>query len=535
MMTTETQNNDLEALDPLEAEIARVSQPSMFGISPRLLMTALAGAMGLGILIGSADIKIDPTVTFDTKLGQRTQPYWLAPKGAKIVKTEGSSLGFVRAFGWFGLAIPGAGLLWHVASKDRRKQEYIGKLATEHNRIKVKKLTTFGELTAMAEVQKIQGQLELQANLDQAEFNWQFQNAIGYDPLADHQFQPALPYGEPGTYDDINYPGDKVATSQTQGQIGDQKPIMPPLTNYPVSLIFGAPGGGKTTFADKVVKKKVEAGHRVIILDPHYKLGAWEGCEVFGKGMNYEEIDRELLEFCEEVKRRYKRLATELNPVFEPLSIIADEFTMWGKRCKNAGTFLWQIVTDIRKVNCFATIVGHTNTLAGLGGKDAAGAAKLILQAILEIEIMAKQDPDSGLAVPAFEAFVKLPGMKRKDAFSVRIEPDTEKSVPSSYDKSNSVLVADKPDLELEDFWGEADDAEPSEPPSERGSGRLTAEKTYTSRNLSKTDAIALVRDTLNTKNKTETIEALWGCKKGGSAAYQEAKAQFDELVSESG
>ena len=62
---------------------------------------------------------------------------------------------------------------------------------------------------------------------------------------------------------------------------------MPVLTNYPSVLIYGAPGSGKTTFAEQEVKRRLEAGHRVIICDPHAAYGAWAGCEVVGGGMNY--------------------------------------------------------------------------------------------------------------------------------------------------------------------------------------------------------------------------------------------------------
>jgi hypothetical protein len=551
-------------------------------ISPRLWMIGLLAAGICGALLGSSDLKIDPTVTFDTKLGQRTQPYWLVPKGAKVVRTDAGA-GAIKGLGWVVGSLAGAALL-HVGGKDEQWQRFIGTIQSQwvenffrHNQAKL-------ELQSMAALQLEKQHLNTDIEVDLVEQRWQFNQAIGYDPvLAQSMQQPmnSLPYGAPGTYDDINRPGDKVEGENTQGlpraePSGKTKiePIkrpdlskvdlkLPPLTDYPAILVFGAPGGGKSTFGHEIVNKKLEAGHQVIVLDPHYKKDAWVGCEVFGKAFNYKEIDATIEWFAEEVEDRYRRLAEEDNPIFEPLSIVADEFTMWGKRCKNAGLFLWQCVTDIRKVNCFALIIGHTNTLTGLGGKDAAGAAKLIKDAVLEIEVIAKQDPDSGRAVPAFIAFVKLPGMARKDSFGVRIEEKTGDCQRVNADKTKSVLVADLPDELSEDLWEETDGTkktEPCEPNENKGCNRRNlietyevssvepnpkpseplqaegfsgSEKKYIGEKYSRTEAKLLVLNSLVQGNKTGTIETLWACHKGGSAAYQQARAEFEDLMSD--
>lgn len=571
---------ELESVyDSIESEARREYQPPSFlpNISPRLAMILLAVAASVGALVGSADIKTDTVVTYSTELGVRSQPHWLVPKGAKLIKSE-QGLGAIKGLGWI-LGGCGGAALWHLGGNDEKWQRFCGTLQTQWVKDYLRRHKVITEMESMALIQMAKQRLDTQVNIDLAEQTWQFHQAIGYDPLVAQSIsnlekqepQNALPYGEPGTLDDINDPSDKVRSSTDKTPLNPMKKDklalkMPPLTDYPVCLVFGAPGGGKSNFTEKVVKKKLSAGHRVVVLDPHYKLGSWDGCEVYGKAFDYEEIDAKLVEFCEEVKDRYRRLATEVNPVFEPFSIIAEEITMWGKRCKNAGAFVWQIVSDIRKVNCFATLVGHTNTLAGLGGKESAGSAKLILDAVLEVEIIAKQDPDSGRAVPAFQSFVKLPGMKRKDAFSVLIEPDTDTSESSEGDKSLSVLVADLPEDLSVDPWEDSNAKPKSEPPDtlpERGEGRVIVtpttsslversdmqrqeplnltqggefsllDKKYTSLNLSKSEALALVRDTLKEKNKMETIESLWRCSRGGSANWREANRQYAELMSE--
>ncbi len=556
---------ELESVyDSIEQEARQNYQPqnlvpTLANISPRVLMIALAVIGTIGALVGSADLKIDTVVTYSTPLGERSQPHWLVPKGAKLIKTE-QGLGAVKGLGWI-LGGCGGAALWHVAGNDEKWQRFCGTLQTQWVADHIRRHKVMTEMESMAAIQMNKQRLDRLVNVDLAEQTWQFHQSIGYDPLVAQSLQNvsqnALPYGEPGTLDDITDPSDKVRSSTDKTSLNPMKKDklalkMPPLTDYPVCLVFGAPGGGKSNFTEKVVKKKLSAGHRVVVLDPHYKLGSWEGCEVYGKAFDYEEIDAKLVEFCEEVKDRYRRLATEVDPVFEPFSIIAEEITMWGKRCKNAGAFVWQIVSDIRKVNCFATLVGHTNTLAGLGGKDSAGAAKLISEAVLEVEIIAKQDPESGRAVPAFQSFVKLPGMKRKDAFSVLIEPDTDTSQISEGDASLSVLVADLPEELLEDVWQDFEAKPKSEPPEtlpERGEGRVIVTPTisslvnlddlddpnrlFTNHRLDRkaaTKYITMLTEVMK-HNQSEVILMLWDVKPGKSKAYETALAEFKELT----
>jgi hypothetical protein len=194
---------------------------------------------------------------------------------------------------------------------------------------------------------------------------------------------------------------------------------MPVLTNYPSVLIYGAPGSGKTTFAEQEVKRRLEAGHRVIICDPHAAYGAWAGCEVVGGGMNYAAIDAKLQWFAEEVRRRYKRIESEPNPTFQPLTLCCDEFTNWAGRCSAAGEFFQSALSDIRKAKMFGLIVSHTRTMAGLA--NAAGMAKLRDEALLEVELLGQQCPKTGNAVPRYEAVIKLPGMPLNKRFILQV------------------------------------------------------------------------------------------------------------------
>lgn len=225
MINQENQNQNGIAL-PSQAEIEAIYnsieqtarqqyQPqSNQKISPRILMIGLLSLGLCGAILGSSDLKIDPTVTFNTKLGQRTQPYWLVPRGAKVLKTDGGT-GGIKGLGWAIGCFAGAGL-WHVAGNDERWQRFVGTMQTQwvENFFKFNKAKL--ELQSMAALQLEKQELNTKVEVDLVEQRWQFNQAIGYDPvLAQSMQQPmnALPYGNPGTYADINNPSDKVEAS----------------------------------------------------------------------------------------------------------------------------------------------------------------------------------------------------------------------------------------------------------------------------------------------------------------------------------
>jgi hypothetical protein len=197
--------------------------------------------------------------------------------------------------------------------------------------------------------------LEADERAFQDEIEQVYCESLGIDPS---QQQPQLT--GTATLESVANPGDKVESS-TAAAIEPEAsrttgPKMPVLTNYPSVLIYGAPGSGKTTFAEQEVKRRLEAGHRVIVCDPHAAYGAWQGCEVVGGGMNYDAIDAKLEWFAEEVKRRYKLIESQPNPQFQPLTLVCDEFTNWAGRCSAAGEFFQSALSDIRKAKMFGLI-----------------------------------------------------------------------------------------------------------------------------------------------------------------------------------
>jgi hypothetical protein len=296
------------------------------------------------------------------------------------------------------------------------------------------------------------------AEADEVAFEGEIENAylesLGVDPSA----KPPMLTGT-ATIDSVTNPSDKVQQSTSQAIEPEPEqadsPKMPVLTNYPSVLIYGAPGSGKTTFAEQEVKRRLEAGHKVIVCDPHAAYGAWAGCEVIGGGMDYKVIDAKLEWFAAEVRRRYKIIESEPNPTFQPLTLCCDEFTNWAGRCSAAGEFFQSALSDIRKAKMFGLIVSHTRTMAGLA--NAAGMAKLRDEALLEVELLGQQCPKTGDAIPRYEAVIKLPGMPLNKRFILQVPKLSEPSnhQPTKTDSSyldpiarlqNTVPTAPNPD-----------------------------------------------------------------------------------------
>ena len=250
------------------------------------------------------------------------------------------------------------------------------------------------------------------------------------------------------TLDSISNPSDKVsdrteAAIEPQTEPTDTGAKMPNLTWYPALLVYGAPGAGKSTFAGEEIAKRLAAGHRVIVLDPHAAFGAWPGCEVIGGGMDYAAIDAKLAWFASEVGKRYKVIHSQPNPRFQPLTLVCDEFTNWAARCENSGEFFRTALSDIRKAEMFAVIVSHTRNLIGLG--DAKGMAALRDEALLEVELLGNQDSKSGRATPRFEAMVKLPGQSLSDRTLVKL---TRHSAPGANEPAPKPNLSDSEYLE---------------------------------------------------------------------------------------
>jgi hypothetical protein len=343
----------------------------------------------------------------------------------------------------------------------------------------------------------------------------------------------------------ITDPSDKVS-DQTASAIEPEQPDgpkIPKLIWYPSVLIYGAPGSGKTHFAEQEVGKRLAAGHRVIVLDPHAAYGAWQGCEVIGGGMDYPAIDAKLAWFADEVGKRYKRVQTEAHPKFQPLTFVCDEFTRWGGKCPNSTDFFEQLVTDIRKVEMFGLIISHTRTLAGLA--NAKGFASLRDEALLEVEILGNKDEETGRATPRFEAKIKLPGQPLSDRTLVKLtkHPTLEKSeltsqinaAESTTDYLNRIFKLEfdlgKPEPGAETV---SDDFQTLKQPESKESADSDVVY-FTALKLDRARAIELILKLKNEMKHTQTeiIWMLWNARPGKTKAYETAISEYKELLAE--
>lgn len=306
---------------------------------------------------------------------------------------------------------------------------------------------------------------------------------------------------------------------------------MPGLSWYPSVLVYGIPGAGKTTFVEEEIRKRLAAGHRVIVLDPHAAYGQWEGCEVVGAGMDYATIDAKMIWFEEENKRRYQIRQTQPNPKFQPLTMLAEEFTNWATRCKHSGEHFKTVNSDVRKVECYSLIVTHTRTLAGLG--DAKGMASLRDESCLEVEILGDYDPVTERTTPRFEALVKMPGQALSDRTLVKIERKSEGFLPVPVPAPGTLAKAPEPKT--------SKPGTPDGTRAERFSGLLaeilaeTAPPVFSvDFPLEHEDRVKLAKLVIAQDLGTEkTIWLLWGARRGGRNhhLYVEAKSYLDRLI----
>lgn len=499
------------------------------------LVAITASLLGVGAISFTTAIALpfDDRVEFRMNNRVDSLPAWLVPQKAEF-------LGIQR--GWGGLKIVAAiagttamgGAM--VVSRGQAAQEPI-RQRIQGYRNQVEEFSAAAESAYQMALTQQQYKTLLEA--EQVAFEGQIESAylesMGIDPAST---QPALP----GTsLDQTTNPGDKVREAEAAPAIHAQSdaiadsaptfPDLPNLTNYPAVLVYGVPGSGKTTLSAEEIKRRLKAGHRVIVCDPHASFGSWQGCEVFGAGLDYAAIDKQLAWFAAEVKQRYQTIATQPNPRFQPLTLIADEFTNWAKRCESAGEFFQTCVTDIRKAEMYGLIVSHTRTLAGLG--DASGMAKLRDEALLEIELLGQLDPATGRAVPKFEGLVKLPGQSLSDRALIKIprqEPQQQAIIDTDYLERLYHLEFDlgRPDTQ----------AEPSEPPSEplnhpTDKASDDSGRRFTTLNLTREQAQALIKQLRPELNQTQVIERLWQVTKGGSADWKRARDEYRELMGE--
>lgn len=526
--------------------LSNINQPIVAG----LLSASIAG------IVAATALPFNDRIEY--KIGNRidSQPAWLVPPKAEFRSLE-RGYGGIKIL--LALLSTGGMFLTMLRARSEGEQEPVRQRIKQYKN----RAYEFGYAAESAyQMSTTATRYKKLAEADEVAFEGEIEQAymesLGIDPSVQ---QPLLT--GTATLESISNPGDKVDPQANSPELPDQTvgPKMPVLTNYPSVLIYGAPGSGKTTFAEQEVKRRLEAGHRVIICDPHAAYGAWAGCEVVGGGMNYAAIDAKLEWFAEEVRRRYKRIESEPNPTFQPLTLCCDEFTNWAGRCSAAGEFFQSALSDIRKAKMFGLIVTHTRTMAGLA--NAAAMAKLRDEALLEVELLGQQCPKTGNAVPRYEAVIKLPGMPFNNRFILQLpklsEPNNhqptkadssyldpiarlQKSVPSFSNPDTTEQTGTPPDVP------ENESPEPGtldgtrDTRAERLSAMLAEILTGTLQTpvfapespLEHEEKLELAKLVIEQQLRLKkTIWILWGVSRGGRnhQVYKEARAMLERLT----
>jgi hypothetical protein len=332
-------------------------------------------------------------------------------------------------------------------------------------------------------------------------------------------------------------PKDKVTGSPT-GAIAPSPDAWVQNLVKQTALIWGNQGGGKSWLARYVAKKKKEAGYRVIVLDPDSNRVEWRGVESYH---SWSDIEQQIRDYVSELESRLttfnnsslseSQWRQKLWSEGKALALICEEATTYGDFIKDEellSKFGKLALTKSRKQEMPITVVAHNNTqmcLFGIKGLHNLVSKMLQVECLAEVDPVTLQPKSTGKAKVKLDSsnewiLVELPLMAEKISdFGVSNRPVTPQ------DRSS-----------LEKLYRRLEFPEPSEPQTEPlnllpDNDSAENEMRFTPLKLTRDQCRELINRLRTELNQTEIIERLWQCKKGGSAAWKEAYAQFKEVT----
>src|SRR4028118_1024050 len=211
----------------------------------QLIVSSLLG-LGIAGFAGAVALPFNDRIEY--RIGNRieSQPAWLVPPKAEFRSIERGYGGIKILLAM--LATGGCVAVMLIARKESEQEPIRQRIKQYKNRA-----YEFGFAAESAyQMATTQTRYKKLAEADEVEFEGQIEAAymesLGIDPSAQQQELTGT-----ATLESISNPSDKVDQSSSPVIEPDQtdSPKMPVLTNYPSVLIYGAPGSGKTTFAEQ--------------------------------------------------------------------------------------------------------------------------------------------------------------------------------------------------------------------------------------------------------------------------------------------
>ncbi|MDZ8029372.1 MAG: hypothetical protein RMX97_32475 [Nostoc sp. DedQUE11] len=335
-------------------------------------------------------------------------------------------------------------------------------------------------------------------------------------------------------------PNDKVTGSEQQA-IAPQENKTAWVQNLikQTALIWGNQGGGKSWLARYVALKKKEAGYRVIVLDPDSNRAEWRGVESYH---SWSDIEQQIRDYVQELEERLKTFNNsslsedqwrqKLWSEGKALSLICEEATTYADFIKDEellSKFGKLALTKSRKQEMPLTVVAHNNTQACLFGIK---SLHNLVSKMLQVECLALVDPITLQPKSTGKAKVKLDSSN--EWIDVNLPIMTTKITDFG---TNNRPVTPQERESLEELYRRLEFPEPSEPQTEplnqpqSNDSEENEQRFYTPLKLTRDQCLMLINQLRTELNQTEIIEKLWQCKKGGSAAWKEAYAQFKEIT----